>query len=443
MLKYIIFIIFLFFICWEFWIIQIMLILITFLFLLNLINFDRWSKISYLFGVDFFSFSLILLRIWIRRLIILASYNVYNFKINLIFFIFNVVFILIILYCVFRSINLFIFYLFFEVSLIPILLLILGWGYQPERIQAGMYLLFYTLFISLPILIGIFYIYEELNSLIIYFIKNLDLNYYYIFFLIILSFLVKMPIIFIHLWLPKAHVEAPVSGSIILAGIILKLGGYGLIRILILFQSLLIKINYLIISLSLIGRVYISLMCLHQIDLKSLVAYSSVVHMGLVLGGLIVLSFWGFSGSYVILVGHGLCSSGLFCLVNLNYERFYRRRFYINKGMLNFFPSLTLWWFLLLRSNIAAPPSLNLLGEISLLNSLISWSFLMIIILIFLSFFSVLYRLFLFIYRQYGKYCFNLNNFYFNSCREFLLLLLHWFPLNVLILKVDLFIIFF
>lgn len=154
-------------------------------------------------------------------------------------------------------------------------------------------MLFYTLFASLPLLLGIFY-----NESLIGGSINYLLSYNYenslIYFCLIIAFLVKMPIFFVHLWLPKAHVEAPVSGSIILAGVLLKLGGYGLLRVYILIQSLAIKFNIIFYVISLVGGVLISLVCLIQVDIKALIAYSSVAHMGVVIRGLITLSLWGF-----------------------------------------------------------------------------------------------------------------------------------------------------
>nr|YP_009255461.1 NADH dehydrogenase subunit 4 [Anopheles laneanus]AND46710.1 NADH dehydrogenase subunit 4 [Anopheles laneanus]AWB98337.1 NADH dehydrogenase subunit 4 [Anopheles laneanus] len=419
-----------------YWMVQNLVFLLGFLFMIKINFLSYFTYISYMFGLDMISYGLILLSFWICGLMLMASEKIYLLNNYKNFFVFMLMMLLMMLLLTFSSMSMFMFYLFFEASLIPTLFLILGWGYQPERLQAGIYLLFYTLLASLPLLIGIFYILNFNNTLsfnLLFNVSFLNMNLLYL--CLIFAFLVKMPMFLVHLWLPKAHVEAPVSGSMILAGVLLKLGGYGLLRMFSLLQISGVKYNYWFISISLVGGVLISLICLRQTDLKALIAYSSVAHMGIVLSGLLTLTYWGLTGSYALMIAHGLCSSGLFCLANISYERMGSRSLLINKGLLNFMPSLSLWWFLLCSGNMAAPPTLNLLGEISLLNSIVSWSWVTMIMLSFLSFFSAAYSLYLFAYSQHGKIY--SGNFFFSvgNVREFLLLMLHWLPLNLLILK--------
>nr|QAX91215.1 NADH dehydrogenase subunit 4 [Schedorhinotermes sp. 5 MW-2019] len=441
MLSFLFFMIFLIPLCgfsFSWWLVSSLIFFIVFVYMFFFPYFFCWGSLGSFFGCDVISYGLIFLSFWVCVLMILASESVVRSGYFPGFFVLVVIFLMIALYLAFSSIGLLSFYIFFESSLIPTLFLILGWGYQPERVQAGVYLLFYTLLASLPMLIGILYIYYTLGSLCLFMFDGLFVSGSWIFyFCMVLAFLVSMPMFLVHLWLPSAHVEAPVSGSMILAGVLLKLGGYGLFRVFPLLVSNFFGFGYVWIVISLVGGIFVSLFCMRQTDLKSLIAYSSVAHMGLVVGGIMIFNYWGACSSFALMVAHGLCSSGLFCLSNISYERLGSRSLLINSGLMSFMPSMTMWWFLLSSCNMAAPPSLNLFGEIGLLSGLVSWSWILMFALIFVSFFSAAYSVYMYSYSQHGSYYSGIYCCSLGYSREFLLLFLHWFPLNFIILSVD------
>nr|AJW76351.1 NADH dehydrogenase subunit 4 [Cylindraustralia sp. HS-2014] len=443
MLKVLLMMIFMIPLCFVkglWWMLNSLLFMIFMIMLMvNPVGISDYGLMGYMMGCDWLSYSLVVLTVWICILMITASESVYRFNNYSGLFIFMILMLLLLLMITFMSMSLLSFYVFFEGSLIPTLLLILGWGYQPERLQAGVYLMFYTLMASLPLLVILLKVYWVIGSLYFPLLEDLGMISYLTYLCLIMAFLVKLPMFMVHLWLPKAHVEAPISGSMILAGVLLKLGGYGLIRVMKLIYSSGLNYNFVLMSVGLMGGVLVSLICMRQIDLKMLIAYSSVAHMSLVLCGLMSMNYWGLIGSLVVMVGHGLCSSGLFCLANISYERLSSRSLLLNKGLLNYMPSMAMWWFLLSSSNMASPPSLNLLGEIMLINSLMSWCWGLMLMLMMLSFFSALYCLYMYSYSQHGKNYSGSYSYSLGYGREYHLLMLHWLPLNYLILKFEFF----
>nr|YP_006493390.1 NADH dehydrogenase subunit 4 [Stenopus hispidus]AEO18308.1 NADH dehydrogenase subunit 4 [Stenopus hispidus] len=402
-------------------------------------NYDFFiTNVGWCMGVDCLSYVLILLSLWIIVLIIQASQKILLLNNYPGLFMKMLLSLLLTLVLTFSVSDYLLFYISFESSLIPTLILILGWGYQPERLQAGIYMLFYTLFASLPLLVSIISLYKMSGTLIFGLMGELDgksMICYMWYFSSVFAFVVKLPMFLVHLWLPKAHVEAPVAGSMILAGVLLKLGGYGLVRVLSLFSDVSLGMSWIWMSISLFGGVIVSFTCLRQVDMKALIAYSSVAHMGLVLCGLMSFNWWGINGALAVMVGHGLCSSGLFCLANMAYERVGSRSLMINKGLMNIMPSMALWWFLLSIGNMAAPPTLNLLGEICLFLSIMSWDIFSIVGLGLLSFFSASYTLYMYSMSQHGKFYSSLFSCCSGKVSEYYTLALHWIPLNVVILS--------
>nr|BCW03167.1 NADH dehydrogenase subunit 4 [Daphnia pulex]BCW03180.1 NADH dehydrogenase subunit 4 [Daphnia pulex]BCW03193.1 NADH dehydrogenase subunit 4 [Daphnia pulex]BCW03206.1 NADH dehydrogenase subunit 4 [Daphnia pulex]BCW03219.1 NADH dehydrogenase subunit 4 [Daphnia pulex] len=386
-----------------------------------------------LIQVDLMSYFLSYLSIWILAMMIMMSFYVKDHKSFPEVFLGLGVGMLIFLLVSFGTSDLLMYYIAFETTLIPIFLLVMGWGYQPERISASYFLLFYTLAASLPLLLGILWVNFMDCSLDYFFLgQGAQFSNPILFWLMLLAFLVKLPVYFGHLWLPKAHVEAPVAGSMILAGVLLKLGGYGMVRVVPYIELSLSEFSSFLMSVSLVGGVTASVICIRQTDCKSLVAYSSVAHMALVLLGVVINSSVGLAGVVTIMISHGLCSSGLFSLVGMIYERMGTRSIILIRSLITLAPLSTLWWFLFAISNMAAPPSPNLLGEIYLFISSIGWWGGSSLLVGGLSFMAGAYNLFLFVSTQHGTDSFLSNSMGDCSFREHLVLFLHMAPFILL-----------
>nr|QXU59913.1 NADH dehydrogenase subunit 4 [Callipepla californica] len=397
-------------------------------------------------GIDQISTPLLTLSCWFLPLMILASqghlqHEPYTRKRT---FISALIIIQPFIMLAFSATELILFYIAFEATLIPTLILITRWGNQPERLSAGIYLLFYTLISSLPLLIAILFLHSKTGTLHLPILKltppspttqwsNLMSNL-----ALLVAFMVKAPLYGLHLWLPKAHVEAPIAGSMLLAALLLKLGGYGIMRITLLMGPSSSHLCYPFLTLALWGALMTSSICLRQTDLKSLIAYSSVSHMGLVIAASMIQTHWSFSGAMILMISHGLTSSMLFCLANTNYERTHSRILILTRGLQPLLPLMSTWWLLANMTNMALPPTTNLMAELTIMVSLFNWSFPTIILTGTATLLTASYTLYMLLSTQRGTLPTHITSTPNSNTREHLLMTLHITPLLALILKPEL-----
>nr|BAC23316.1 NADH dehydrogenase subunit 4 [Chaunax abei] len=402
-----------------------------------------WTSLSPWMATDPLSTPLLILTCWLLPLMILASQNHMRPEPagRQRTYIMLLTSLQIFLIMAFGATEIIMFYIMFEATLIPTLILITRWGNQTERLNAGTYFLFYTLAGSLPLLVALLILQNNTGTL-----SLLTLQYSTPIALTtfasklwwagcLLAFLVKMPLYGVHLWLPKAHVEAPVAGSMILAAVLLKLGGYGMMRMLVILNPLTKELSYPFIILALWGVIMTGSICLRQTDLKSLIAYSSVSHMGLVVGGILIQTPWGFTGALTLMIAHGLTSSALFCLANTNYERTHSRTMILARGLQVLLPLMATWWFIASLANLALPPLPNLMGELMILTSLFNWSYWTIALTGGGTLITAGYSLYMFIMTQRGPAPPHILALEPSHTREHLLMALHLLPLMLLISK--------
>nr|CAL69866.1 NADH dehydrogenase subunit 4 [Pantherophis guttatus guttatus] len=340
----------------------------------------------------------------------------------------------------FMASNLTLMYVMFEATLIPTLIIITRWGQQTERLTAGTYFMLYTLMTSMPLLMTILFLNNTTNTPTLFMQMMQPTSPWTELTLWVAclgAFLAKMPIYGLHLWLPKAHVEAPIAGSMVLAAILLKLGGYGIIRMMQILPTMKTDLFLPFIVLALWGATLANLTCLQQTDLKSLIAYSSISHMGLVIAAIMIQTQWSLSGAMALMIAHGFTSSALFCLANTTYERTKTRIMVLTRGFHNILPMLTTWWLLINLMNIATPPTMNFTGELLIASSLFNWCPTTIIMFGLSMLITASYSLHMFLSTQTGTPLLNTST-HPTHTREHLLMILHIIPLMLISLKPEL-----
>jgi NADH-quinone oxidoreductase subunit M len=333
-------------------------------------------NVHYHLGVDGISVLFVILNAFITVLVVIAGWSVIESRVGQ----YYASFLMLsgVMNGVFSALDAVLFYVFFEATLIPMFVIIGIWG-GPNRVYAAVKFFLYTLFGSLLMLVALLYLYGKSGSFSILDWHMLPLPLAvqtWLFFGFLFAFAVKVPMWPVHTWLPDAHVEAPTGGSVVLAAIMLKLGAYGFVRFTLpILPDASRELAWLMIALSLIAVVYIGLVALVQADLKKLIAYSSISHMGFVTLGFFVFNPWGVEGGLVQMISHGFVSAALFLCVGVLYDRMHTRMISDYGGVVNTMPRFASLMMLFAMANCGLPATSGFVGEFMVIMGAMQASF--------------------------------------------------------------------
>jgi NADH-quinone oxidoreductase subunit M len=343
----------------------------------ELVSWIETFNIHYHLGVDGISVLFILLNSFITITVVIAGWTVVESRIGQ----YNAAFLILsgLLNGVFAALDAVLFYVFFEATLIPMFIIIGVWG-GPNRVYAAMKFFLYTLFGSLLMLVALLYLYNSSGgsfSILDWHKLPLTLTaQVLLFFGMLFAFAVKVPMWPVHTWLPDAHTEAPTGGSVVLAAILLKLGAYGFVRFTLpILPDASRHLAWLMIALSLIAVAYIGLVALVQTDMKKLIAYSSISHMGFVTLGFFIFNAYGVEGALVQSISHGFVSAALFFCVGVLYDRMHTRMISDYGGVVNSMPKFAALMMLFAMANAGLPATSGFVGEFMVIMGAMSVSF--------------------------------------------------------------------